>query len=552
MLGKIKYGRNIIWLVILFLPTYILANSRSGPKFDLEYSLNYQNTTQGNCVLVNVDIRGNESGNILLRIPPYANKVAFHTDGKIVYKKIEDQIYQLTLNPNNNLHAEYQACINNPSFNIDYPIFESDFIHFNTGAVLITYESDIEKLRKIKINYDLPKEFSIVSSQNLGNNNEFEQSISEFRNSAIVASTNKIKKIKIKGNPVYIVSKGKWAFFDKEPAYYLEKIIKMQRKFWNDFNFPHYVVVLIQSKASDDEKYVVGTHQANILTMKIPDGDKTKLPVVFRTLSHELFHAWLGMKVKIPLPQGDLQWFFEGVNDYYSLQLLLDNNLLSKQEYFRFYNELLQAYSLSPCIEASNQEVEKYYLLRGPYAQIAEMRGHILFKELSHSLEIKKMPSRKLDLALREIYKTFNKDKNHQINKTELDNIFAKYVGKDNWEKVMVKLSTGKSIELSPDLFGQDVALIDKEVMAPLFGFDVSEFIKSKKIKLLKHDSNAYLAGLRENQEVIDYYLNFNNPNVLSQILVADHKGSRVIQFKPNTTQKHIPQYKFGADVKNS
>lgn len=75
------------------------------------------------------------------------------------------------------------------------------------------------------------------------------------------------------------------------------------------------MVFLIQ--APESFGYALGLHHENMLSAVMPDStQEEKQAKALMLLSHELFHAWLGLGIQIPLPQGNLQWFFEGINDY--------------------------------------------------------------------------------------------------------------------------------------------------------------------------------------------------------------------------------------------
>lgn len=373
---------------------------------------------------------------------------------------------------------------------------------------------------------------------------DISQSINDFRNSMMIGSKNGIQTLSIMGQPVFIVIKGDWLYFKNNATSYLEKIITTQRNFWKDNDFPHYVITIIQQLTPDDEKYIFGTHKENVLTMSLPDGPEEKLPKVLWSLSHELFHAWLGMKIKIPLPQGDLQWFFEGVNDYYGLRLVLESGLISDLDYINIYNFLLKSYFISPLKYITNQQAAKYFSIKSPQGQMQEVRAHLLFKEFSNKLQ-KSNKEKLLDDAMRDIFHQFG-HKELNISQAKLDEIFINYLGKDDWDELKSYLMQGKVIQVSPALFSKNAFLIEKEYEAPIFDFDVTALIQSRLIKSLDPKSVAFEAGLRNNQQVLDYFLDFESANGLAEILVKDASGEKAVRFiSRKTTKKVIPQFKI-------
>lgn len=512
---------------------------------DLTYTLTYLENNK-NCLDINVHIKGNNSGKLILRTPPYAANIQFSTKGNLNYKSLAEHVYEFTLNPNNNLVGHYQACHANATMNIHKPIVESDIIHFKTNDFLVTPETYDGGTKHFKILFNnFPEKFIFASSETLDDKKiEMIQSVEDFRSNVIVGSNHGMKKIRIKNNPVYLLTKGKWSYFNKDISYYLKKIISTQRDFWHDHNFPHYVVVFIQHEAPKGEKVLMGTHHKNVMSMVLPDGDKNKLPLALHSISHELFHAWLGFKIKIPLPQGDLQWFFEGITDYYGLAMLKKSGLITQNDYIKIYNDHLKSYSLSPLSFANNREIAKNYFLNDEYGHLATLRGHIIFKELNHKIEKNTPKENSLDSALKEVLNKFGNKQASQLTADELDKIFIPHVNKENWFMTKAYID-GKPILFSPDLFKHDAILINKLITAPNFGLDVEKLIKQKKIKSLQKKSVAYSVGLRENQKILDSLLDFSDPDRKAQILISEKGEPRIVKFKPDTTKKYIPQYKL-------
>jgi hypothetical protein len=87
------------------------------------------------------------------------------------------------------------------------------------------------------------------------------------------------------------------------------------------------------------------------------------------------------------------------------------------------------------------------------------------------------------------------------------------------------------------------------EFDAPVIGFDEMELIDNFKIKNINKGSNAYKAGLRDNQIVTNYNINYKHPEEKISIYIKDKDQIKEISYFPETKKVKIPQYEL---VENS
>ncbi|KJV95220.1 hypothetical protein [Rickettsia amblyommatis] len=73
----------------------------------------------------------------------------------------------------------------------------------------------------------------------------------------------------IKKNPVYLSLHGQFDLKDEEIASYINKIIKGQRTFFHDNDFPYYLISLIEGNQS---RHMGGTGLTHSFTAFIPQG----------------------------------------------------------------------------------------------------------------------------------------------------------------------------------------------------------------------------------------------------------------------------------------
>ena len=68
--------------------------------------------------------------------------------------------------------------------------------------------------------------------------------LGKFRNSIFTGGDYRIIKRNIGGYPVYISIRGKWLFSDDQLSDFLQTVLKAERDFWNDYDFPYYLITV--------------------------------------------------------------------------------------------------------------------------------------------------------------------------------------------------------------------------------------------------------------------------------------------------------------------
>lgn len=545
-----KYYLKIYAFFFISLPAPVFCGSTSPSQNDIEYHINYS-ISEKNCIEIKGMFKGNEQGKMLLRLPPYGERISLSSPQGMSHKFKDKNLYEIDFVPKENIFFNYYVCDNNKNRNLEHPVIEPELFHFFSDQVLMIPEYDDHEVKKVKFNFDkMAHNLKIISSFS-ANKKNFEATLpyATLFNSTLAGTTaSSIKKIFVHGYPVYVVTNGQWSFFKQEPIYYVEKIINTQRKFWNDYDFPHYVVFLVQ--APENLKHARGFHRENMMSAFMPQrADEKKLAKAIMLLSHELFHAWLGISIKIPLPQGNLQWFFEGVNDYYGMDMVIKSGLINKNDFINLTNDLIKDYYIYPFQTFPNKDLIHNFSLLSPANQIMQTRSHLTFLHY-FPYHHQNANFTSLDLAVKEIYQKF---KGKKASENEIENVFEKHIGKEKWQKIKSHIIFGKKLDIDPQLFSNYALLINKKMKILDQGFDMGTYIKLMKISSIDTNSNAYQAGLRNNQQVTGYFLSFANPDLPSIIEIKKGKGTQLISYYPNQRSEFVPQYElFPEHIKGS
>lgn len=540
-----KRSNRFIFLFFLIFSFNVFSNGAKSLEYS--YQIKYLGEPNASCLDVSVHIPGNAEGRVKFHLPKYMTSLSMEiARGKISYTIPEPNIYEIKLEPNLDLKVKYRACMNNHIRNISHPIIEKDFIYFNSGALLAFPVEDL--YHKMKANFSLinfPTEFTLLNNNGLNiNAYEIEDTIKNIVLHVIAAGNFHVKTLNINKRPVTILVKDTWHkyFTYDELESYLKLIIKKQRDFFKDNNFPFFALVLFKTFEEKSTVAISGRFHGNVLGMSISDSDPKYKPVFYGTLSHELLHAWFGSKIDFPRVEAEFQWFFEGLNDFYGWQLALETDEVSNQIFHKYHNILLREYVLSPFKENSNEDLVKYYSFKNPADQLLLARGHIVYLEILNELYAQGKSRKYIDKAMREIFHKYgNRKKDPTMN--DLTSIFRKHIGAEIWDKYFKSIQDGHKVSFSLKPFYDNVILQDELCEVANYGFDLDKTLRSKQIFSLQKGSAAELAGLKENDKIDSYNISMMSPNSPAYFIIQDAHEKKLIQFNPKIEKVNIPQY---------
>lgn len=520
----------------------------------LEYNIHY---TQGGkaCLYVHVKSTVDHSGEFLLRFPEeILQPQIFSLEKTLTAESTEDEnVTKIKLPADKNFEADYQLCIRNEAHHIDFPIIEDDFFIFKISDAFATPEDNSEKPWHIKIHmHHFPKDFNIASSFAPASRTlTFHKNIPEFKDSVIVGGNDiQINEIKIKDKPISVVQKGSLVGLNQPLPSYFEKLINTQRNFWSDHDFSHYLVVLQEHSCQGLNPLFNGRHYDHAMIFQLGNCKEHLSPArqTKWALSHELFHAWLGLKIKFDTTDHkSLVWFIEGFNDYYGLLFALRSGIISHSEYVEQYNDLMRYYFLMPIKHLSNEAIVQNYDNEFYYHMLAQMRGHFVAKELSLHLTQKNLS---LDNIMQALYSQYQTHKT-PLHKLDIDAFFKQHLDETLWEDFTQKIEFGSPLTFSAQGMGVFSALVNMEVEVPSFGFDLPLFFETQRIRHIDEDSAAFKAGLREGQQVLFHNINFIKTDKEVVIGVLENEMYHEFHFFPEKMKTTIPQYVIQSHTEN-
>jgi len=417
---------------------------------------------------VDLIFKGDSSGSTMLMLP---NRYSGHQDfdgiknlqaispAAVLSGTDESHRKKLAHPPRQVVHVKYQvAQLRDGKIGLGnhyQVILRDNYFHFLGETFWVMPEREAEKTIRVKLHWkNFPDDWTLVNSFGAGEKTQsIQAAFWEFRHSIWAGGDFRIYERRVMEHPVYIALRGEWSFSDEEFAETVAKIIHSERDFWQDYNFPYYLVTVIPMAGDDDQG---GTGRINAFAMFL--SDDRELDYRFkRLLAHEAFHTWNGAKIRRRDPEVLVYWFSEGFSDYYARLLLLRAGLLTLEEYAQEYNKMLKRYFTS-----SERFAKNARLLEASWSndlrQMPYYRGDIVAHNLNAQIRLASADSLSLDDAMHKILVAATQH-NEVISDSSLYALFESDVGKSNVAELRQSIDDGAPLRLAPNALGPCVTL---------------------------------------------------------------------------------------------
>jgi predicted metalloprotease with PDZ domain len=469
----------------------------------------------------------------------------------------EPHIKVITHRPNQTLHIQYELVQDFAGLprgaGRDYyrPILQTDYFHWiGHGAWVHPQWNENETVRVSLQWKNLPKGWTLANSFGANRKKQsFSATIKDFVHAVFVGGDFRIQPIPVGGKPVYTAKRGSWQFPDAEFTDAVQKIIKIERDFWRDYDVPYYLVTLLPLQDSPASVNTGGTGLtnsfANFATRNVG------LDHFKYLLAHEYFHNWNSTKLgRLKEPDKLLYWFSEGFTDYYTYLLLLRGGLITLDDYTRQHNSRIREYYLSPVRTVNNQRVLQDFWNDDDVHDLPYRRGFLLATNWNALIRSHTARRKSLDDAMREMFRAAQGRK-PELTAELISEYVTRYAGRDVMPDIQRYIENGEVIVPDRNALSSHVEI--EMVNVPLFelGFDLETLRKDKVVTGVKETSAAYRAGLRNGQVVVElmpiYIGDVTKP---VELTVKDGEGERVIKFYPASQNTiSVPQFKLPSGI---
>lgn len=531
-----------VLLLIIFIPAYSFSGE---PSKSITYSFSFKEASN-NKLLVECTFQGNKTGITKLILPyQWANQLELYknidelncveyliedTDQphiKIIHHNANELItinYTIKLLSENINHENYYRPIGNHSY----------FYAIGHGMFVIPAEQDSKMAITLKWN-DIPKDWKIANSFG---QQQVLQEIEDFPNvlhsGAFLAGDFQIIECNPGTNPVYIAIRGNWPFSAEEFTALVEQIFISQRDFWNDHEFPYYLVSVIPI---DTKNSTGGTALRDNFSLFLGDNYFSKDDYIKHLgwlISHEHFHTWNGCKFRSSEPEGSMYWFSEGFTEYYAVKLNRKNGIMSQKEYVDHVNGILMDYFSSPVHNASNETITKNFWTNPATGKLPYDRGFALALYLDTKIQ-SNSEGLSLDNFMHDLLE-FTKQKDAGFSFDDLLNLFANYVDQEDLRSIKKFVIEGDSIPIFHHAMGSEYHLEWEDSI----GFNLRESLAKGIVQGVTYGSIPHQAGLANRLKIVA----FSRTGTVVTVTVMDEKeGSKKNIAYDLKELKQIPQY---------
>ena len=421
------------------------------------------------------------------------------------------------------------------------PIIQQTYFHWLGSAWVRPGLEEAEPLAFLLEWKNLPPDWTI--SNTFGVNlrlQKFTTTLRAFSSSVFVGGDFRLRSVKVQEHLVQIALRGTWQFTDEEFASLVGKIFTLVRGFWNDFDYPNYLITLLPLAAPASGAANSGTGlNDSFATFATSNAVLNDLQYL---LAHELFHNWNPRRLgRIPNPPELLYWFTEGVTDYYAFRLLWRGGLITLDDYLAKYNEVLRNYYTSPLRQESNERLAREFFSNAELSRLAYWRGRLLAGNWDALIRANSNGKYSLDDVMHEL-----------VNNTELkpETIAAavrRFANEDVLPELKRVIDGGEMIVPRSNLFGVCAERTMIEVGAYELGFDLDALQANMQIRNVLPNSAAYRAGLRDGQTVTKRpAFQTGDASKEIELTVKEAGKEKPIRFFPSRNDKtSVPQFKL-------
>ncbi len=392
-------------------------------------------------------------------------------------------------------------------------IIRTDLVH-SVGYGIFAIPSDAEETDKISFNIEwkeMPNKWKTISSYGTAKLLNFTAKAQELLHAIYAAGNLRIYQIADSKNPVFLSLYGSFDVKDNSIVASLQEIVKTQRSFFNDHDFPYYAISLIEG---NDPNSMGGTRLYDSFAAYLPKGmNHTDYYILF---AHEHLHNWIGGKISNN-ERGSLDYWWS-------------------EEFIDECNQILRNYYLSPVINQPNSKIKNSFWKNENVQKLPYARGFVFAVYLNSLIKLYD-DTKSVDNIILDLFKIA---KQQPFSVKSFKEIAKNYTFQGIEQEISRFIGQGKTIDLT---VAASILPLEKIKMGPYQrGFDRDKILKNKIIHNINPNSNAYKAGLRNGDKVVEFsFPKGSDPDQIATITTTD----KVFKFRPESyNKKEIYQFK--------
>ncbi len=542
----------------------VAAKPLRGVRYELRYRVGPRGQTP--VLEVNLYFKGDASGRTAVFLPgrwafvpdfsQWVRNLRVLTPGATV-RPGPKSYYRLVVHPPRaRLHLRYEVSTRAPVIalgqkNRYYHLFRWAGFQFVGHAVFAIPAWPAMKRRPVELRWvtaGLPRRGQKSRSWPLANSfgagqtvQRFDASLFELRHAIYLGGDIRILRRKVRGRPVVLAIRGRWTFSDRDLAALVSKIVGLQRAFWRDHRFPYFLVAAVPLPGPCCAFGGLGFTNSVALFLNTTEGIGPELRWL---LMHELFHAWLGDRIRPAHLDQRHRWFFEGVTEYFAHLLVMRHFTRSLPTYVADLNQKIRAYWGSSHRTATLRQMLGRLWKSSDLYRLAYWRGHLLASNW-HAAHRRATRDREgLGGLMRRLYATVRRS-GKRFTVDMLSTLTRRQ--HPGWIGRVVKqhIVDGRLLRPDPRGLGPCVTLGPRTIYAFDLGFDWPRTQRSRRLSGVRAGGPAARAGLVPGEKVWGWKLRMNDPDFAVQLYVRRKGRLRWVRFFPRRgLGQTVPQYR--------
>lgn len=173
------------------------------------------------------------------------------------------------------------------------------------------------------------------------------------------------------------------AFDTATASAWAARVWATERAFFGDTDATPYRLFVRVLAAQGERANGIGRDHAMLSAI----GPRTPLGRRLRTnLAHEMLHRWIGLRIRLDVPEGEGYWFSEGFTVYYAAALSARASLIDAAELRELVDDLIARHQANPRRDARNAEIARDFFTDPDVSIVPYTRGALYAAELDRAL----------------------------------------------------------------------------------------------------------------------------------------------------------------------
>lgn len=382
---------------------------------------------------------------------------------------------------------------------------------------------------------------------------EFTGKLSEFLHSVIMAGDIQSIVRDVSGNQVGIAIAGSsWQFTPNELADLVAKVVQAERDFFDDHTDKWYLVTLTPvPQSSPQATSLGGTALTNAFSLfcttnfTLSSGSDQPMKALW-LLAHEYFHQWNGNKIPTAGDDPSTYWFSEGFTNYYARKILLRSGLITPNEFVADLNNALRLYDEIPLRLADNDKIRAGFWTNQDAQQLPYQRGDMLALMLDEHIQSKTGGKQSLDDFLLDLFR--NRPTGGPVTSELLFSRLQSLVDQEVISHVRDSVLQGGNVSIPKSISEPRLELAKGQLQSYEPGFDFEKSRQSKRIVGVIESSNAYQAGVREDQPIRRFSVDSAANPPIAELTVIENGVEKQTRYEALSAPREVRLYRPAKD----